>query len=781
MAQTGSGRDKRAPPREGDGGGLPVRPPDPTASGPEPSLAGGALARALFEALRDALILFGPDGRILDVNRAYTEMTGFSREEVLGIAEPFPHGAGGAPETAASPVDSISGEFDLAFRRKSGERFPVIVSVTTVRDRRDRVAAHVWVVKDASARERVESAVRRQSAAMDASVDGMAIHDREGRFVYLNEAHARLYGYPGPPALLGKTWRVLYNDRELRRFDAEIMPAIAARGRWRGEATGRRADGASFPQELSLTALDDGGLVCVVRDVTERKADREAFLGVQERLRTVVSNAPIVLWALDADGVVTLSEGKGLEALDIRPGENVGKSIFTLYPEVPQIAASARRALAGESFGETTRFRDRVFETRYVPLRDEHGRVTGALGLATDVTEARRATEAMLHAQKLESLGVLAGGIAHDFNNLLVGILGNAGLALLEIAPDAPARRIVEQIELGAQRAAELTRQLLAYTGKGAFVVERLDLSAIARETIRLQQVAVAKDARLEHDLPDGLPPVEGDAAQLGQVVMNLVGNASDALAGRPGTIRVSTRATHVDASAPTTVHRVPELRSGEYVCLEVADTGCGMDAATRARIFDPFFTTKFAGRGLGLAVVLGIVRGHDGAIEVESAPGRGSTFRVLLPAASGVRVERRGASSSTPGEAGLAGGGTVLVVDDEADVRTVVTGMLRHLGFSTATAADGLEGADAFAARPDAFVAVVLDLTMPRMGGEEALRRIRRARADVPVLLMSGYDERDAVSRFLDGGPDAFLQKPFSIGDLATRLRALFTKPPRG
>jgi len=372
----------------------------------------------------------------------------------------------------------------------------------------------------------------------------------------------------------------------------------------------------------------------------------------------------------------------------------------------------------------------------------------------------------LIEAQKLESLGVLAGGIAHDFNNLLTGVLGYTGLMRRELPAGSPVRDLVRGVEDSALRAADLCRQMLAYAGHGRFVIEPVELSALVRDSERLLRLSIGTKAALSLHLAAGLPPAEGDAAQLRQILVNLVTNASEALGEQGGRITVSTGRAHLDRGYFTGTHLSPDLPAGDYVYLEVADTGCGMSAETRAKIFDPFFTTKFTGRGLGLAAVLGIVRGHRGALKVYSEPGRGSTFKLLLPFREGVELP----SDPAPG-AVKPGAGKVLVVDDEETVRLVTADMVQAMGFDTLTAADGLEGVELFRRHGPEVGLVLLDLTMPRMTGEEAFREMRRLRPDVRVVLMSGFSEQEATSHFAGKRLAGFLQKPFTMEALKARL----------
>ena len=424
---------------------------------------------------------------------------------------------------------------------------------------------------------------------------------------------------------------------------------------------------------------------------------------------------------------------------------------------------------------------ERFVDDGAAPIRLADGTLAGVVVVFRDVTQIRQAEDEqrtmerrMQETQKLESLGMLAGGIAHDFNNLLVAILGNASLALSELAPESPVRENLQQIEVASQRAADLARQMLAYSGKGRFVIQTLDLNSIVREIAHLLSVSVAKSVHIRYDLDPALPPIEGDATQLRQIVMNLVVNAGEAIGEQVGTVRIRTAAVDADERYLRGALVADELEPGRYVTLEVVDTGTGMDPATRERIFDPFFTTKFTGRGLGLAAVLGIVRGHRGTIRVYSEPGRGSSFNILLPVAEwGPRP-----ASVTPATEPWTAAGTILIVDDEPAVRAMAAKMLAPTGLAAVTAVDGVDAVAHFEANPDRFSLVLLDLTMPRLGGVETFEAIRRIRSQMPIVLMSGYAEEEASARFVGRGLAGFLQKPFTPSELVAAIRTGLGRP---
>jgi signal transduction histidine kinase len=395
-------------------------------------------------------------------------------------------------------------------------------------------------------------------------------------------------------------------------------------------------------------------------------------------------------------------------------------------------------------------------------LKDKLGRLVPAIRRELKEVENRRERrqleEQLRQAQKLESLGLLAGGVAHDFNNLLTGILGNASLVLEMLSPPEPERSMLEDVVKASERAAELTRQLLAYAGKGKFVIHPVHMSEVVREISQLVRSSIPRQVELKMDLPADLPLVEADPSQMQQLVMNLVINAAEAIGDCTGLVEVS-----------TSVRRHSER---VFVCLRVRDTGCGMDEATRTQIFDPFFTTKFTGRGLGLAAVQGIVRSHLGDIKVRSRPGHGSVFDVELPA-----MERYAGLWQAPvpvkAPSALAGGGIVLVVDDEEIVRRTATATLERYGYTVVEAENGREAVELFRKMKDSVALVLLDLTMPVMSGEEAHREIKAINPSVPVIVSSGYDEVEAARRFGESGLREFIRKPYVAQRLADKVKS--------
>ncbi|NUM55462.1 MAG: PAS domain S-box protein [Candidatus Hydrogenedentes bacterium] len=402
------------------------------------------------------------------------------------------------------------------------------------------------------------------------------------------------------------------------------------------------------------------------------------------------------------------------------------------------------------------------------------------LAVMRDITDRKRAeTERetlrtrVLQAEKLESLGVMAGGIAHDFNNLLMGVLGNASIAMLDVPEDSRVKRCLEQIESAAQRAANLSQQMLAYSGRATFTFKRLDLRHLVQKAAPSLAASIGKHHRIEYRL-DGDASIHADESQLRQVLSGLVANASEAYGDNEGVITVSLRVEHIDHDMLAARHIVGTLTDGTHAVIEVSDSGCGMDERLIERIFDPFFTTKFTGRGLGLAAVIGIVRGHRGAISVSSAVGKGSTFRVYLPAAVSKAVE----AATAPRKSAPSADGAVLVVDDEEAVINVSKHGLERAGYTVFTASSGKEAIDLFGAHADEVGLVILDMTMPRMSGEETFRALKAVRDDVRVVVSSGYSRADAALRFDSDQIEDFLQKPYRARELVALVSRIFQRP---
>ncbi|MBP1627925.1 MAG: multi-sensor hybrid histidine kinase [Holophagaceae bacterium] len=405
----------------------------------------------------------------------------------------------------------------------------------------------------------------------------------------------------------------------------------------------------------------------------------------------------------------------------------------------------------------------RTLEIMLVPMANATGHIEHLVGFNRDITDARAAEEALRQSQKLKSLGILAGGIAHDFNNLLTAILGNLNLAQVRLGDASPAANFLENIERTVVRASDLTRQLLAYSGRGHFVVKPLDLSKVVNEMTQLLEVSIPKKISLDYRFAEHLPLIEADFAQIQQVVMNLVTNASDAIGEREGFISITTRCTEINEGFISATFPDQTIEPGLFVILEVSDNGCGMSRKVLEHIFDPFFTTKSNGKGLGLSAMLGILRGHRAGIKIYSEVNRGTVFKLFFPAAKDAVLPPDYVSPSLP----ITAEGTILVVDDEADIRETASIALETLGFTVLTAADGREAVEVFQNYRTEIRAVLMDLTMPHLDGKEAFEQIRAIDPKACVILSSGYSEQDIRHAFTGDGPAGFIQKPYHIKEM--------------
>jgi two-component system cell cycle sensor histidine kinase/response regulator CckA len=579
-------------------------------------------------------------------------------------------------------------------------------------------------------------------------------------------------------AVAGRNWTILYRkgvEPQVFSLGSPIMALVAG---------------------LAMTVLGSGLLASNFRRT--RSVEREVQLRTAElsesrrQLSALMHSLPGMAFRGTYEDNLCLtfvSEG-ALGLTGYEPGDFLAGKIHLrdlVHPDdLARVRARTRMALEEKREIEVEyRLRTRAGAETWVLSRGRGVYLAGTPpafeGLVIDITAQKRAEAArlelerkLLEGQKLESLGLLAGGIAHDFNNLLSTVLGNAELARLTLAPGHEGEGKLRGIESAAVRAADLCRQMLAYAGKGRLVVEPTDLSTLTEDMVPLLNISVARLAGLRLDLPRGIPPVAVDATQIRQIVMNLVLNAADAIAKRGGEISLRTGITSVSPDAMVRCVVGADLPAGDYVFLEVRDDGEGMSPEVLARIFDPFFTTKFAGRGLGLAAVLGIVRGHRGALCVASTPGAGSTFRLFLPPAGQDTLPA--AAPATGPKVRWQHAGRVLVVDDEMQVRFVMSEMLRSFGLTPVEAGEGREAITALRNNPTEFELVVLDLLMPGLSGEQTLEALRVINPAVRVLLMSGYSEDDVVRRMGAGGPLRFLAKPFTRANLERELQALLS-----
>jgi len=620
----------------------------------------------------------------------------------------------------------------------------------------------------------------RHGAMVEVALDAIVSMDHAGRVLEFNPAAERMFGWKRadaigrdmaelliPPRMHGE--HRLGLQRYLETGEAHVL------GR-RFETAAVRADGTEFPIELAIARISSQGppvFTGFIRDLTEKKSAEAALRSLEARLRTVVAESPIVVFALDKDGTYTLSAGKGLAALGRREGEAVGKNIYEVWKDHPRVLANIDRCLAGEEFGAIVDIGALSFEAYYTPVRNASGEVTGLFGVATDISDRRHLEAQLRHAQKMEAVGRLAGGVAHDFNNLLTVIKGHSELILAKLKPNDALRTSVEEILKSGARGVLLTRQLLAFSRRDVSSPEVLDMGEVVRDMESMLLRLIGENVRLVTRTGQWPLHVRADRGQLEQVLANLAVNARDAMPdGGELTIEVSALDLHGADSKGI------ELPEGPYVALTVADRGCGIAPEVRAHLFEPFFTTKEQGKGtgLGLSVVYGIVRQSGGNILVESEPGQGATFRILLPRTEGLE---------SPPDSGLAkrshptlirGEGTVLLVEDEDAVRDLARDFLTVLGYSVIEAVSAENALQVFERHEGRVRAVVTDVVMPGMNGIDLAQRLVALKPDLKVLLVSGYAKESLDSDDLGRAGFAFLQKPYMLEDFSRKLADLLS-----
>lgn len=656
------------------------------------------------------------------------------------------------------------------------------------------IAYALNVIRLEGERDRSIRSLRESEALLNAFLDhfpGPAfVRDSSSRYLHVNSYFRDLFG----PAekWVGKTPSALYPEDFASRMLEEDGRTLEKGYHVYEKRLNMGSDGSVF--EVHSFRIDREGLEPLIGgiavDITDWYQAKLALKNSQEQLsqsvrnmETLLRTMPDIMFVLTRDGVYVEYWVEDESDLAIPSRSIVGSNISELglsEDKLDEILETIGKtletgAVQSAEYELDMDSRHRYFEARVAPYGRER-----VIAVVRDITARREAEMKRLelegriqHTQKLESLGVLAGGIAHDFNNILMTIMGNADLAMLTLADPGQAKNFLEEIVSAASTASDLARQMLAYSGRSDFEIHPLDLNEVVLELTHMLEVSISKKAVLKFRLAQELPRISADATQIRQVLLNLITNASEALEDRSGYISITTGAMYCDRAYLATTELTDDIGEDMYVYLEVADTGCGMDSSVRAQIFEPFFTTKYTGRGLGLSSVLGIVRGHRGAMKVYSEPGEGTTFKVLFPAC---HLSGETASKTAPvaEEERWTCTGTVLFADDEDTVLAVGRKMLQYLGFSVLAAKDGREAVDLFREHSQSIVLAVLDLTMPHLSGDEVFREIRRIRSDVPVIVSSGFSKKDVMHRFAGKKLQGFIQKPYRVEELSSIIRSV-------
>ena len=523
------------------------------------------------------------------------------------------------------------------------------------------------------------------------------------------------------------------------------------------------------------------------QELTEHRRAEVRLKASEEKFRTLVENTFDVIFVLDADGVFHFVSPSWETHFGYPATTVIGKNFlpFVHPDDAPLYLDYLNQVMTSGQATTCLRYRARHADDswRFFIANGTLYRGPGGqafyLGIGHDISEEKRLEEErlnlerqFLHAQKLESLGIMAGGIAHDFNNLLTVIIGNIELSSMLLGKGSPPAIRMEQAMQASLRAADLTRQMLAYSGKGVFELKQLDLNRLVKDNCELFRTTIPKTVSITMELSTSLPPIVGDVGQLQQVIMNLITNAAEAIGGEPGSIVIATGVQECDKKLLQQSRLGEKAEPGCYISIDVTDSGCGMNEEMQQRIFEPFYTTKFTGRGLGMSSVMGIIKSHNGAILLQSNPGSGSTFKILLPVFTG----QSGTSPPHPAERIApkhhhATTGTVLIVDDEDLVRDVCCAYLNDMKLLTLSAADGREAIDTFSRHMHDISFVILDLTMPHMDGVATLRELRLLQPDVKVIISSGHSTETTAEKFSADKPDGFIQKPFQMQELQKNI----------
>ncbi len=740
---------------------------------------------AILQSAMDGFFVLDRDYRFLEVNNAFCRMTGYTSRELLSLRMTdleVTRPASGS-ETAEQWRTGLH-HFATAHRHKEGHIIQLESCVIVIRDDSEKLL--VGFARDVTERWQAEQALRKSEAQyrnlVETSQDLIWSLDLDGRWTFVNHAARMIYGYE-PAEMLGRPLTEFLSPAQAEAGHRFLEDVRAGKPRLRFETEHVRKDGERVQLSVSAILLRDDygnvvGCTGTATDITERKASERRLRSAHERFQALVTGMPLgyIVWTKDFEVVEWNPAARAIFGYTAE--EAIGRPASELI--VPrerrqEFAEMCQALLAGGKSDGTIIVNRRKSDDEIrcewfnTVLPDSLGGIQGVATLVRDVSEREQLEAQLRQAQRLESLGVLAGGVAHDFNNLLVGIMGNASLARERAGDEFGIQELLDKVLNAGRRATHLTQRMLAYAGRAVFDVQLMDLNSLVKEMADFAAAAIPRAVEVSIDTADGLPPIEADSSQIQQVVLNLVINAAEAIGESGGRVRVSTCVEQLDAATIAAEFAEQEIEPGAYVRLEVADDGCGMSPETLGRIFDPFFSTKFAGRGLGLSAIRGIVKAHNGGIGVDSVVGRGTAFRVYFPAVLAAAAAPVAPVTGAP----LPRNATILVIDDEEDIRDVVDAVLGSRGVRVLAAEGGEEGIELFKRCAEQIDAVLLDLNMPGMSGQAVFAELVRVRPDVKVIVSTGYSEQEVTSHFDHAQLAGFVHKPYTATALVEKIGA--------
>jgi len=743
--------------------------------------------RTIFNNAPFGIIQSGFDGSVHNVNKAFTEIFRYDSEEDFIKSLNNTHSLYKDENVRDETLKNIDSKNTLYLPEQKGVRKDGTIAIVNVYYNKtiNKYTGEEYLVTFVEDISELRSSMFERDLFFNYSGDLLGIFEFNGIIRQVN---------PAWTAALGWSMEELINsNRDLIIHPDDLPKTLEARERLNESDRTliitnryRHINGNYRIIRWNVISFKERGLIFVSgRDETERFEAEQELNRMWERLDIAIRNGVIGLWDYDIpEDSLTVNEAMtDLLGFDMHILSNVQREWgkYLHHDDLPQSLKAMVDHLKGKKEYYVDEYRLRLPDGKYrwflsrgkISEYNDNGSPVRVSGSVTDITDLKESEEKRLkleqkmqQAQKLESLGILAGGIAHDFNNLLMGVIGNTDILLYEMPENLKLQSKLLDIKKAAKRASELTNQMLAYSGRGKFLVEPINLNELVQEMSSFLGTSISKKVDLLYFLNKDLPLFEGDATQVRQVVMNIIVNASESIGNNRGEIKISTYVEEIDGTSMEKLTIGNGIRPGKYIALEISDTGCGIEQKQIKQIFDPFFTTKFTGRGLGLAAVLGIIKGHHGALKLQSEKDKGTTFIIYLPVTfkPEIKIETMEEPSEIKNNTAKL---QVLIIDDEDYIRTLATRMLKIAGHTSFTAANGEEGIQIFQEKSSILSCVILDLTMPDLDGEEVLKELLKINPNVPVIISSGYSPDDITKRFKKNEISGFLQKPYQLSEL--------------